>query len=81
MPKTSPPVQPATPAAPHEPDAYTVEAFCTAHRISRSTVYQLWDAGIGPAIMRVGKKVLISRESAAKWRRSRETAAKKARAA
>jgi len=76
MPKTSP-VQPATPAAPHEPDAYTVEAF----RISRSTVYQLWDAGIGPAIMRVGKKVLISRESAAKWRRSRETAAKKARAA
>jgi hypothetical protein len=28
--------------------AYTIAEFCTAHRISRSKLYQLWAAGRGP---------------------------------
>jgi hypothetical protein len=53
--------------------AYTIAEFCEAHRVSRSKLYQLWDAGVGPRIMRVGKKVIISSEAAADWRRARET--------
>jgi hypothetical protein len=60
-----------------EPDAYTVQEFCTAHRISRSKLYQLWDEDTGPRIMRIGSKVLITREAAAKWRRAREAEARK----
>jgi hypothetical protein len=52
---------------------FTVAEFCSAHRISRSTLYNLWTAGTGPTVLRVGTKILISTEAAADWRRSRET--------
>ena len=55
--------------------AFTITEFCEAHRISRSKLYQLWAAGIGPRFMKVGVKVLISVEAAADWRREREQAA------
>jgi hypothetical protein len=55
--------------------AYTIAEFCTAHRISRSKLYQLWAAGAGPRMMKVGRKVLITNEAAAEWRRAREAAA------
>jgi hypothetical protein len=51
---------------------YTIDEFCRAHRISRAKLYQLWDAGDGPRVMRVGIKVLITTEAAAEWRASRE---------
>ena len=54
--------------------AYTMEEFCKAHRLSRSKLYQLWDAGTGPRKMRIGSKVLISVEAAADWRRACEVA-------
>ena len=54
--------------------AFTVAEFCSSHRISRTTFYQLLNAGIGPRIMKVGVKTLISAESAAAWRTEREAA-------
>ena len=54
-------------------DAYDVPGFCRAHGdMSRSLLYKLWDEGLGPARMRAGKRVLISREAAAEWRRKME---------
>ena len=57
---------------------FTITEFCEAHRISRSKLYQLWAAGTGPRVMKVGVKVLISVEAAADWRREREQAAAEA---
>jgi hypothetical protein len=58
--------------------AYTVAEFCRSHRLSRSKLYQLWAAGIGPRVLRVGVKVLITAEAAAEWRRERERASAEA---
>jgi len=60
--------------------AFTITEFCEAHRISRSKLCQLWAAGTGPRVMKVGVKVLISIEAAAEWRREREQAAAEAKA-
>jgi len=51
-------------------DTYSVEQFCTSHNISRASFYQLLKDGKGPAIMKVGRRTLISREAAAAWRKS-----------
>jgi hypothetical protein len=51
---------------------YTVAEFCSAHRISRSKLYQLWQAGEGPRVIVVGTRKLISTEAAAAWRATRE---------
>jgi predicted DNA-binding transcriptional regulator AlpA len=56
------------------PDAYGIETFCAAHNISRSTFYNLMRAGEAPRLIRIGSRVLISREAAADWRREREVA-------
>ena len=53
---------------------FTVAEFCDAHRISRAKLYQLWKAGTGPRVLRIGSKVLITFEAAADWRREREAA-------
>jgi hypothetical protein len=54
--------------------AYTVNEFCDAHRISRSKLYELWSAGIGPRFIQVGTKKIITNEAAADWRRQGEGA-------
>jgi predicted DNA-binding transcriptional regulator AlpA len=54
------------------PDAYSIAGFCAAHSISRASFYNLLRAGAAPRIMRVGARVLISREAAAAWRAQRE---------
>lgn len=53
-------------------EAYSIPEFCTAHRISRATFYNLVNAGQGPRLMKVGTRTLISKEAAADWRRERE---------
>ena len=58
-----------------EQACYTILEFCHDHRLSRAKLYQLWNEGVGPRIMKVGAKVLISAEAAADWRRQREAAA------
>ena len=54
--------------------AFTIAEFCEAHRISRSKFYQLLNEGAAPRLMKVGTKVLITTESAARWRADREAA-------
>jgi len=56
-------------------DAYTIPAFCKRHSFSPAKYFQLQQQGEGPRVMRIGKRVLISKEAAAEWRRSREEAA------
>ncbi|MGX8013731.1 hypothetical protein ACVDG8_034570 [Mesorhizobium sp. ORM8.1] len=55
-------------------EAYTVPEFCAAHRICRASFYNLQKAAQGPRIMRVGGRVLVSKEAAADWRKAREAA-------
>jgi hypothetical protein len=57
-----------------ERDAYRIPEFCARHGFSPAKYFQLAAAGEGPRVMRVGKRVLISREAASEWRRSRESA-------
>lgn len=55
--------------------AFTVEAFCISHSISRAHLYQLWKDGLGPKrIPGIGRKVLISVEAAREWRSQMEAA-------
>ncbi len=46
----------------------TVDEFCSTHRISRATFYNLLKRGDGPTIMKIGSRTLVSAESASKWR-------------
>ena len=52
-------------------DAFGVAEFCRRNRISVGLFYKLRDQM--PATFNVGTRVLISKESAAAWRRERET--------
>jgi hypothetical protein len=58
-----------------EADAYNIRAFCKRHDISEQFYWKLHAAGLGPAIMKVGARTLISREAAAAWRAERTAAA------
>ena len=52
-------------------EAFTVPEFCEAHRISRATFYNAKNRGVGPAVANVLGRVIITAESAAKWRAER----------
>jgi hypothetical protein len=52
--------------------AYTVNEFCQAFRISERHYFNLRDANKGPKEFRVGRRVLISVESAQAWVKARE---------
>jgi predicted DNA-binding transcriptional regulator AlpA len=58
--------------------AYSVEEFCASHGFTKPTFYEILKKGEGPRIMRVGRRVLISVEDAAAWRKSRAAATKQA---
>lgn len=58
--------------------AFSIQKFCEAHAISRSMLFQLWKAGQGPAVMKIGRRTLISREAAEAWRRQMEQSAQRA---
>jgi predicted DNA-binding transcriptional regulator AlpA len=55
--------------------AYSVVEFCQLHGISRSAFYKSLNAGLAPKLMRLGTRILISKEAAEQWRRAREQAA------
>jgi hypothetical protein len=57
-------------------DAFSIRTFCQRHQLSQSFYFKIKKLGLGPREMAVGKRILISREAAADWRRERETAAK-----
>lgn len=52
-----------------------VDAFCRDHGISRAHFYNLLKRGDGPAVMKVGRRTLISAEAATEWRRRMEALA------
>ena len=53
--------------------AFTVKEFCTAHRISKTLFYDLAKRGTGPVITKVGRKTIVSVESAKEWQRRMES--------
>ena len=53
---------------PVEALSMSISDFCRAHGFSRSHYFNLKKEGRGPREMRVGTRVLISREAAADWR-------------
>jgi hypothetical protein len=57
-----------------EVDADTIPQFCKRHRFSIPFYYKLKAQGLGPRELRLGARVLITRESAQVWRREREAA-------
>ena len=59
-------------AAPVEIAAYSIDEFCTAHRLSKSLLFSLWRDGRGPRRMVMGRVVRITAEAAAEWRREIE---------
>jgi phage terminase small subunit len=60
----------ALPAGPG--DAFTVAEFCRRHRISVQFYYQLKKENRAPDEVRLGSRVIITRESAERWRAARE---------
>jgi len=55
--------------------AFTIKEFCEAHRLSEAMYFKLCKVGLGPRVMRAGRRVTISMEAAIDWRRARENAA------
>ena len=55
-----------------DPLAFSIAEFCRRHGISRAHFYNLSKSGQGPALMRVGRRTLVSAEAAAEWRRRME---------
>ena len=55
-----------------EPLALSIKQFCAAHGICVETYFRMQRAGIGPAVMKVGSRTMISVEAAAAWRRERK---------
>jgi hypothetical protein len=56
--------------------AYTIDGFCAAHGYSQAMYFKMRAQGLGPDEMVVGRRRLISIETAARWRRAREAAAR-----
>jgi hypothetical protein len=65
-------LEPTEPEVPRM--AFTIKEFCAAHRICEAFYYKLRAADLGPREMRTLRKVTISFEAAAEWRRERENA-------
>ena len=57
-----------------EKDTYSIAEFCQRHGISQQLYFKERLKGGMPHEFRVGVRVLISKESAAAWRRKREAA-------
>ena len=52
--------------------AFSIAQFCDSHHISRTHLHFLCKRGEGPRLMKLGRRVLISAEAAADWRRQIE---------
>ena len=52
--------------------AFSVFEFCAAFRMSKAHFYNLLKAGVGPRLMKIGRRTLISAEAAEEWRKRME---------
>jgi predicted DNA-binding transcriptional regulator AlpA len=50
-----------------ERQTYSVPGFCAAFGISRAHFYRLLKDGRGPAVIRLGRRTLISVKAAQQW--------------
>jgi hypothetical protein len=62
-----------------ERDAYTIAQFCARHGISRSTYYVLKKNDEQPDETYILDRIIITKESAAAWRRKRAAKSKQQR--
>jgi hypothetical protein len=56
------------------PRAMSIVEFCDAYRISVDFYFKLQREGLGPRVMRVGARTLITIEAADEWQRACESA-------
>lgn len=57
---------------PRQPgDLHTIETFCAANQMSMSFYYTLRHLGKGPKEIKIGKRIFITPEAEAEWRRDR----------
>ena len=54
------------------PAMFTIREWCERNRISQPFFFKIQREGIGPRTIRIGRRVLISREADEAWRRERE---------
>jgi len=54
--------------APIKREALSVKEFCAAHGICRASFYNLLKAGIGPRLMKAGRRTLITVSASREWR-------------
>ena len=59
---------------PVETVARTVKQFCGANQISHVHFYELLKRGLGPRVMKVGRRTLITLHAEAEWHRRMEAA-------
>ena len=50
------------------PNMFSVSGFCAHHSVSRSLFYRLQKEERGPRLTKIGRRTLITAESAAEWR-------------
>jgi hypothetical protein len=58
-------------------DAYSIATFCRRNDISKPFYFKLRAKGLGPKEIRLGARVLITKEAAEQWRRERAKASKR----
>jgi hypothetical protein len=68
-------LEPHTDAPRRERAAFTVDEFCDAYRVSRTTLYLLWRTGKGPKFYYCGTQKRISVPAAYAWQRGLEAGA------
>ena len=54
-------------------EAYSVQQFCDEHGFSRALFYKILKDGRGPKISKLGRRTLITKQSAAEWRNRLES--------
>ena len=57
-----------------EPVARTVKQFCGANQISHVHFYELLKRGLGPRVMKLGRRTLITLHAEEEWHRRMEAA-------
>jgi hypothetical protein len=69
--------EPQQARAPPDQLAFSIEQFCQAHAFSVSMFFKLKAQGLGPRVIKLGTRTLITAEAAREWREARaaETAA------
>ena len=51
----------------------TVDQFCASNQFSRVHFYELLKGGLGPRIMKLGRRTLITKHAETEWHRRMES--------